>query len=277
MNFMQCDKVQDLFSEMHEGALAPGLQQVVEAHLNDCYDCRADYEGFVSLYSALGDLPEVTAPEGLSEEISRRLDREVWEERQLRPAFRGWLRLGFGAAVAAALIATVYFASAPVRSSGIEAGTGISLRGPEPHIIMRDGLPVLVIDPGQARTVEIIENSLTVTTETVPAGRKAEFPLHRKGDRAASVWIRVQDAQPMVVILPSANGAGTAGPFEGTLRRGLEVLSESFGYVIVAKINDSPTILQKDFSGLDLAASLELLLNGTGYTSRSVNGLIEVR
>lgn len=274
---MQCQKVQDLFSEMHEGTLGPGLRQAVQTHLDRCYDCRADYEGFVSLYAALGELPAVPTPEGLAEKIARRLDREAWEQRQKTPATGGWLKLGLVSAAAAAIFASIYFAAGPFRSNAIEAGPTLTFGASEPRIVIRDGLPAVVVDPGNQRRIQIADGSLVVTDETIPEGRRAEFPLYRKGDRPASVWIRVEGAKPMLVIVPSGAGSGAAGSFEGTLAEGLQLISEGFGFVVVATIENSPAILQKDFTGLDLAGSLQLLLEGTGYKFRSVGGYVEVR
>ncbi len=274
---MHCHKVHDLFSELHEATIAPSLRQAVEAHLKDCLDCQADYEGFVSLYGALAALPIVEAPGDLSERISRRLDLETWEAKQSSRPQIGWLRVALASVAATVVIGTVYVSFTSLAGDGITAGPGIPLSSGEPQILMRDGNPVLEVSPSSQTRVQIFENDKPLVDDRVSAGRKAEYLLNRKGDRAAVVWVRVGEREPIVVIVPSGKSSSGAGAFEGTLVRGLEALSEGFGFVFVAYVRESGEVIQRDFTGLDVNDSLRLLLNDTGYRFTSKNGVVEIR
>lgn len=273
---MHCDKVQELFSELHEETLAAGLRQAVQSHLDDCYECRADYEGFVSLFGALGSLPKVNAPATLSEEVSRRLDHAIWEAKQKAKPGLGWLRLSIGGIAAAVVIGVAYVSIDRFQTDGIEAGYGVPVPKAEFEVKMKDGNPVLILNPKSETTVKITENGAVLVEEMVRPSSVREYQLNRKGERPATAWIQVGDRKPMVVIVPSGASTAGAGAFKGTLVEGLKAISEGFGFVIVASVVDDPSTLQVDFSGLDLNEALRSLLEGSGYKFRATNGLIEV-
>jgi hypothetical protein len=273
---MHCDKVQELFSELHEETLAAGLRQAVQSHLDDCYECRADYEGFVSLFGALGSLPKVDPPATLTEEVSRRLDHAIWEAKQKSKPGLGWLRLSIGGIAAAVVIGVAYVSIDRFQTDGIEAGYGVPVSKAEFEFKMKDGNPVLILNPKSDTAVRITENGVVLVDEVVRPSSSREYQLNRKGERPATVWIQVGDRKPKVAIVPSGTSNAGAGAFEGTLVDGLEAISEGFGYVIVATVADDSRTLQVDFTGQNLNDALRSLLEGTGYKFRATNGLIEV-
>src|SRR5438477_2081613 len=98
---MTCERVKDLFSELHEGTLDAGLRQSAEHHLYECPACEHEFKTFSRAYDSIGPWSEVAPPADLSEKISQRLDKYEWEQKQTSGAASRWFRLGLVGAAAA--------------------------------------------------------------------------------------------------------------------------------------------------------------------------------
>ena len=57
-----CDEYVDLISAAIDGALSEEETARLEEHLARCPECRALYEDFAAIHSALGDVPPVAVP-----------------------------------------------------------------------------------------------------------------------------------------------------------------------------------------------------------------------
>ena len=83
-----------LLAEYADGTLTPEAEAEVEAHLAECATCREELALATEARAALGALPEVPAPEGLTLNVRRRARRAV------SPRATRWV----AAAAAAALL-----------------------------------------------------------------------------------------------------------------------------------------------------------------------------
>ncbi|PYQ22112.1 MAG: hypothetical protein DMF81_13305 [Acidobacteria bacterium] len=61
---MSCDRSAELLSAYLDGALPPAEREALEAHLNQCADCRARLESLRAVKHALARLPSREAPPG---------------------------------------------------------------------------------------------------------------------------------------------------------------------------------------------------------------------
>ena len=73
---MNCDKAQELFSELHEETLAEALRFKVNRHLQDCPACAHEFEVFQRNYGLFSMFSPVPVPDDLGELIARKLDRK---------------------------------------------------------------------------------------------------------------------------------------------------------------------------------------------------------
>ncbi|MGH2678385.1 MAG: anti-sigma factor family protein, partial [Actinomycetota bacterium] len=64
-----------LLAEYADGTLTPQAEAEVEAHLAECATCREELALATEARAALGSLPEVPAPEGLTLNVRRRASR----------------------------------------------------------------------------------------------------------------------------------------------------------------------------------------------------------
>ncbi|MBN2584639.1 MAG: zf-HC2 domain-containing protein [Planctomycetes bacterium] len=71
---MSCDEVKSRLGEWLDGESPTEQRQVVGRHLDDCPDCRSEYESLQLMAAAIARPPEAKLPAGLWEAIERRLD-----------------------------------------------------------------------------------------------------------------------------------------------------------------------------------------------------------
>src|SRR5579862_7354737 len=104
---MTHEKARDFFSAYHEGNLEPGILVSFEQKLNGDAALRAEYDRFATTLDQLSALrdTQIEPPVDLNERIAARLDRHVWEQKQVAP--KAWfvrLRLVAFSGVAAVLL-----------------------------------------------------------------------------------------------------------------------------------------------------------------------------
>jgi hypothetical protein len=104
---MDCKAIQEQLSEYMDGRLSEGERREIAAHLDACPACREALEQLQKVVDLVGELPYVTAPEGLHEKILRQNLKVVPGEEKpfaLPPRYSRWLPLMRGMAAAAVLV-----------------------------------------------------------------------------------------------------------------------------------------------------------------------------
>jgi len=98
----------ELLSAHLDGELTADETATVEAHLADCSSCRDELDATRGVRSKVRDAPPIEAPFGFYERLAR-------PSRSARPSRRVWPALSSVAAIAAAWVAVVGFATTPQR------------------------------------------------------------------------------------------------------------------------------------------------------------------
>ncbi|HUV05681.1 MAG TPA: anti-sigma factor [Armatimonadota bacterium] len=79
---MNCERARELFSVYLEGSADTTLTAVVRDHIDQCRDCRREYELFRQTWCMLGSLPEVAAPAGFRHDVVMSMARVQHEHRK---------------------------------------------------------------------------------------------------------------------------------------------------------------------------------------------------
>lgn len=133
---LSCDRVKDLLTDLHEGALQQALRIPVEAHLKECEGCRADLDGIALVYAALQDAPDFDAPHNLRATVWSRIEaQETSVSVAPRPPFSLrslFMRPVFGVSAAAVLLLVVGGLVIPGRymTAGYSTRGGEAVQGP---------------------------------------------------------------------------------------------------------------------------------------------------
>jgi anti-sigma factor RsiW len=69
-----CHEARQCFSALQDKALSKDRQLLLEAHLERCPACRAQYDRLEAAWETLGALPAPSAPAGLAAQVLERLD-----------------------------------------------------------------------------------------------------------------------------------------------------------------------------------------------------------
>lgn len=70
---MDHEKVRDLFSEYMEDDLGPELRDQVREHLDECEECREEYDAFRQTFETFRSLPVLDPPRDLDSRIKKRI------------------------------------------------------------------------------------------------------------------------------------------------------------------------------------------------------------
>lgn len=94
---MNCPKIKEMFPDYLIGDLEPKKVLMVQAHLTDCTECRAELEGVSDVWTKLGVLPEVKPADSLRTRFYTMLEAYKQGLEQKTPAhslrfiFNQWL------------------------------------------------------------------------------------------------------------------------------------------------------------------------------------------
>jgi len=112
-----CPGYRDLVLEAATGPVDPVLLRDLEAHLEGCEACRAEWESWRQVVAWLREVPEPSVPPGFWDELQARLGSQLGRRgRRAR-----WARAAKAAAVSVLVALTVHQA-APPRSPVGEPG-----------------------------------------------------------------------------------------------------------------------------------------------------------
>ncbi len=82
---MDCERVRDQFSSLHEGELTLAEEEKVRGHLGSCEGCRKEWEEFNQMMGWLHSVEEEEVPEGFLSEIGKKRKEREGQNR------RGWV------------------------------------------------------------------------------------------------------------------------------------------------------------------------------------------
>lgn len=106
----------------------------VASHVNGCERCQAELGRLRIVQLGLLSLPEIPAPEGGWQAVSR---ARAETRRNVRPAFTGWFWAGSLAAALA--VAVVLFGLLNQVPRGLDSGSGPAMSGTTPVLASRSG------------------------------------------------------------------------------------------------------------------------------------------
>ena len=94
---MNCEQMLELLSARLDGELNQAEEQAVQAHLEQCPECRALWEQLSALQFSLEDLEILPAPEEFAQGVMARVRQEsrrpkvvpLWKHRQVRALVYG--------------------------------------------------------------------------------------------------------------------------------------------------------------------------------------------
>lgn len=100
-----CDEYVELISAAIDGALSQEEAARLEAHLAQCPECRALYEDFAAIHSALGEVPPVALPPvpAYMDRVMAAIDHQM-DLREAKPKHRRYWQKGMAAAAVLAIV-----------------------------------------------------------------------------------------------------------------------------------------------------------------------------
>ena len=146
---MSCEQWRRELTEFMEDTLPAPERQQMAAHLEQCPDCRRQWQQFQQTVAALHQLPAMPAPGGLPARISRAVRAE-------RPLFGyriSWQALGAAAAAACLLVgfwAVFSYQRSPVLTARREASQTAVPRAPEAEEAKLFGSLAEALEPSPA-------------------------------------------------------------------------------------------------------------------------------
>lgn len=287
---LNCDKAQELFSELHEETLAEGLRLKLARHLEDCAACTHDFAQFQKLDGLLASMSSATEPAELGEAIARRLDRVDFERRQSPARTRGLWRFGALGAAAAAMLAVAVFYQ-PDKGVGAVAG----INNPVP--VQKDGVRIEKIE-GVVRIqffaredtrVDVFEGGHDKSTippvdakqlrvDQVSAGSQYNVPVHVDAQLPTPMWLKVSGQTEAVGVFFPQPIVLTAREFEGDHVDTFQAIANIYGVIVEARMSTAGKSAQRNVQGDDAVSAARATLKGSPYTHITLsNGVLHVR
>ena len=201
------EKMQLLISGHLDGCNTPEEEQVLQAHLAECADCRQALEEYEKLEALLRSIPPVEVPEGLAERVMQAVEAEP---RRSEPAKKRRLPFGFATA-AAAVAAVLLLAVGSGRLPGLNNGSAKLFPSKSADAVetVPESAPAAAEEPAAMAP----EASYAVATET-PAGLPANVDAQALAD-AEFCPVGVLYADPADI--PELEGKASL-PLSGGLR-----------------------------------------------------------
>ena len=99
---MNCEQMNELLSAWLDGELSENEQRQMQAHLEQCAQCRALFEQLQALHTSFSDMEEIPAPEGFAQRVMDRVRTE--SKPKVIPLFQNRQMRGFAAMAACAVL-----------------------------------------------------------------------------------------------------------------------------------------------------------------------------
>ena len=281
---MNCDKAQEMFSEVHEETLAEGLRFKVNQHLQDCAACAHEFEVFQRNYALFSMFSPVPVPDDLDELISRKLDRIDFDKKQAAPAKSiGWLRLAsIGAAAAAVIAVAVYWQpNAGVVGAGVP---GVTTTRPSDLRVEKVNDTILLRYSAKKDTrIDVLEGGSDHSTlppadakqlrvDNVAAGSNYNVPVDVTGPIPMPLWLRLSPSNEIVGVFFPQPAVRVARDFEGDTVHALQAIANGYGVVVEAHISEPGKMRQHSLQGEDPVAVAKQSMKGTPYLDIKLNG-----
>lgn len=74
---MNCEQMNELLSAWLDGELSESERRQMQAHLEQCAQCRALFEQLQALHTSFSDLEEIPAPEGFAQRVMEQVEKET--------------------------------------------------------------------------------------------------------------------------------------------------------------------------------------------------------
>ncbi|HLK14571.1 MAG TPA: hypothetical protein VKT78_07175 [Fimbriimonadaceae bacterium] len=273
---MTTEKARDFFSAYHEGSLDTGLRLSFEQKLNADAELRAEYDRFAATLDQLSKLREtpIEIPFDLNERIGARLDRHLWEQKQVAP--KAWfmrLRLVTFAGLATVLLVGAVISiknhrgttDGPIPAGPFGTTTGSN--GDQLTISMKQDQPVVYFSPQAKKTVVFrIEPGMTPFAETtVDKNLKLERTLENKNPETDLLNIQVLDApktDQAIIAIPGTHPENVATG-TGTLEEFAKALAGKYRVPVwLNGIKDPLVQVNWDFKETDARRAADAALKG---------------
>ena len=101
---MNCEQMNGLLSAWLDGELSGNEQRQMQAHLEQCAQCRALFEQLQALHTSFAELEEIPAPDGFAEGVMDRVKAESESGSKVVPLFKRPQMRGLAAMAACALL-----------------------------------------------------------------------------------------------------------------------------------------------------------------------------
>src|SRR5512136_101404 len=151
---MKCDRMNDLFGDLHDGQLDGTTAEKVRHHLGDCPECREDFKWYGFTVQALANLETVTPPANFVAQVRARCDaaESFWSFYSFKETFSSLpylpLPVGLTAAVVMGIFALGLYNYAPTYMPSMPT----SVASPGPVQPVPSGPPVKLPGALQAGT-----------------------------------------------------------------------------------------------------------------------------
>lgn len=260
---MNASKAREYFSAYYEGDLEAGLKQQFESALQGDGDLQADYSAFVQTMQALEhyDEAEIEVPADLSEQISRKLDKHLWDQKQTaRPGLFGQWRMALLGGMAVVAIGAAFFALNPrdpqstINTAGM-AGQG-TVATTTADLVYDDGQIRLVVTNGRKLTLPVVVTDTETGTDVYRGelkGSDLSNPLTNEKAEAAVLAISFGETiEGLTVVLPGASG-GKVEPGEGTVVDLAKMVAQGFRTPVLVRVKNLSQTVAWNFAE-DLSA-----------------------
>jgi predicted anti-sigma-YlaC factor YlaD len=84
---MRCKKAKELISPYMDGELSEGEREMIESHMKDCGNCRAEFEEIQHLHNLFAGTERFNAPYGFSTRILANRETKTRRKELLVPLF----------------------------------------------------------------------------------------------------------------------------------------------------------------------------------------------
>ena len=283
---MTHEKAREFFSAYLEGNLEPGLRLGFEQSLSTDAALRAEYDRFAAALNQLASMREasIEIPYDLDERIGARLDRHLWEQKQVAPkAWYGRLRI-----VAFAGLATVLLVGAAISIKNRDV-SGPSVAGVIPLSPQSEQLSVGVKQ--DQLTVEFAPQSRkTVVFRTEPDTKPfAEVTVEKttsmrrqlvnNNPETDLVSIQVLDAPKVEAVLVAIPGVRSekAKAGSGTLEEFAKALAAKYRVPVVLNgLKDPLAQVTWDLDAPDARRAAEAALKGSYSVDTREGNLVTI-
>lgn len=284
---MNANKAREYFSAYFEGDLDAGLKQQFEQTLQNDAEVRSEYELFTQTMQFLADYEEqeIEIPFDLNEQISRKVDSHVWNQKQSeKPGFFAQWRMAIvGGAAALAILAAVVTINSNGSQEFTPSGLTPSQNAQVFPLSYSDDQIRLNIKATDAMTITVVDLDTEAVIETLEVKKNTVFdgPLTNEKSEAAALQINFggSEMDPIVVVLPGAvdspdlEGEGTAVEFA-------KAVAQTFRTPVIVRLSEREMLLTWAFDESMTAEELptlmkdkpaSLVVQGNGFLALSDN------